>query len=629
MKNLLFLFLPFFAFSQTPQKVSSTIENVTVYFAGASVGRIAKVSLVKGKNQLLFTGISQQIDEESIQLGSKTNLDVSSVKFLLNNQTEENAQKEIGLLNQQKEDIFEKITVEKQNLKVYQREEEMLLKNQTIGGSYAGLKANDLKEAVEFHRTRMQEVLRKQLEINRIIKLLDKDVQKINQKLTEVTENADEKNSEILVELNTKELASNIEISLSYVVMDAGWRPNYNLKVNTIDQPLQLSYKGNIFQYSGEDWKNVKLSLSNSNLKRKGNAPTLEPWSWGTPNDYSAYFKDSQIKKTGFESVFGTVKEVTDNTNLPGVSVHIKGTMLGTVSNGNGFYYLNIPPDLKNKKIELVFSFVGFVTQEKQISDEKTDISLFPASNQLQEVVVTGYGIEKQRNVTGAATQVLYGKAFGLSIQNTRKLIHDTETMTTQNFELIERFTVLADGNEITADLKDMNIPALFEYITVPKIEPEAFLMAKIINWEQYGLLKGDVNLFYEGTFLGKTNLNLTDNDTLTVSLGRDKNIIVKREKIKSFTKNQFVGSKKTDNFQYQTTVRNLKKQAINIVIEDQLPISNNKEVEIFDTETSNGNLNKESGQIQWRHTIAPGHDQKTILKYSVKYPKSGYVEIN
>ena len=149
------------------------------------------------------------------------------------------------------------------------------------------------------------------------------------------------------------------------------------------------------------------------------------------------------------------------------------------------------------------------------------------------------------------------------------------------------------------------------------------------MNWEQYGLLKGDVNLFFEGTFLGKTSLNLTDNDTLTVSLGRDKNIIVKREKIKGFTKNQFVGSKKTDNFHYQTTIRNLKKQPINIIVEDQLPISNNKEVEIFDSEINNGNLNKENGQIQWRKTISPGQDQKITLKYSVKYPKSGYIEIN
>jgi hypothetical protein len=629
MKKLLLLLLPIFSFGQAPQKIQSTIENVTVYYAGASVERIAKVSILKGKNQLLFTGISQQIDEESIQISSKANLDISSVKFLLNNQSEENAQKEIGILNQQKEDVLEKIATEKQNLKVFQREEEMLLKNQAIGGSYAGLKANDLKEAVEFHRTRMQEIFRKQLEINRIIKALDKDVQKINQKLTEVTDKADEKNSEILVELNAKELATNVEIKLGYTVMDAGWRPSYNLKVNSIDQPLQLSYKGNIFQYSGEDWKNVKLSLSNANLKRKGEAPELQPWTWGTPNDYSKYLNETQIKKTGFTSVFGNVKDGEDNSNISGVSVHIKGTVLGTVTNTNGFYYLNIPPDLKNKKIELVFTFIGYVSQEKQINDEKTDIILMQDSQALQEVVVTGYGVQRKSSVTGAVTQILGSKVAGVNVQATKKLVQDTETLTTQNFDLIERFTVLADGNEITADLKDLNIPAQYEYITIPKIEPEAFLTAKIIDWEQYGLLKGDANLFYEGTFLGKTELNLTESDTLTVSLGRDKNIIVKRENIKAYSKSQFIGAKKTDNYQYQISIRNLKKQAVNIVVQDQLPMSNNKEVEIFDTDISGGILNKETGEIQWRQSIGSGQDKKIDLKYSVKYPKSGYVEVN
>jgi Domain of unknown function (DUF4139)/N-terminal domain of unknown function (DUF4140) len=629
MKKFLFLILPLYSFSQSPQKIQSTIENVTVYYAGASVERIAKVSIIKGKNHLLFTGISQQIDEESIQISSKTNLDISSVKFLLNNQSEEVAQKEIGILNQQKEDILEKIVTEKQNLKVFQREEEMLLKNQAIGGSYAGLKANDLKEAVEFHRTRMQEILRKQLEINRIIKGFEKDIQKINQKLTEVTEKADEKNSEVLVELNAKEAATNIEIKLNYIVMDAGWRPSYNLKVNSIDQPLQLSYKGNIFQYSGEDWKNVKLSLSNANLKRKGEAPELQPWTWGSPNDYSKYLNETQIKKTGFTSVFGNVKDGENNGNIAGVSVHIKGTVLGTVTNGNGFYYLNIPPDLKNKKIELVFTFIGYVSQEKQVNDEKTDVVMKTDSKMLEEVVVTGYSTQYKRDVTGSETRILGGKVAGVNVQATKKLVQDTETLTTQNFDLIERFTVLADGNEITADLKDLNIPAQYEYITIPKIEPEAFLTAKIIDWEQYGLLKGDANLFYEGTFLGKTELNLTESDTLTVSLGRDKNIIVKREKLKAYTKSQFIGAKKTDNYQYQISIRNLKKQTVNLVVQDQVPVSNNKEVEIFDTDISGGILNKETGEIQWRQSIGAGQDKNFVLKYSVKYPKSGYVEGN
>jgi hypothetical protein len=624
MKKLLLLFIPFYTFCQAPQRVQSSIENVTVYFAGASIERIAKVNLIKGKNQIIFTGLSQQIDEESIQLSSKTNLDINSIKFILNNQTESKSEKEISLLNIQKEDISEKIKTEKQNLKVYQREEEMLLKNQAIGGSSVGLKAIDLKDAVEFHRTRMQETLRKQLEINRQITALEKEIAKLNQKLTEVTNNADDKNSEILLDINSKEFAPNSEIRLSYIVMDAGWRPSYNLKVNNINQPLNLSYKGNIFQYSGEDWKNVKLSLSNSNLKRKGEAPDLKPWSWGQPNNYSEYFKESEVKKTGFSSVYGNIKDADDNANLPGVVVRIKGTMLGTVTNGNGFYYLNIPNDLKNKKIDLSISYIGYVSIERQVNDEKMDFSLNTDSNGLEEVVVIGYSPEYKRDLAGSRVVLQNNKG-----KEIKKLVEDSESLMAQNFDLIERFTVMADGQEVTADLKELNIPAYYEYITIPKIEPEAFLQAKIIDWEQYGLLKGDMNLFYEGTFLGKTELTLSNSDTLTISLGRDKNIIIKREKIKSYTKNQLIGNKKTENYQYQITARNLKKQAINLKILDQLPISNNKDVEIFDTDIAGGELNKDTNQINWSQILAPNTDKKIILKYSVKYPKSGYVEIN
>lgn len=619
----LILFFPFFCFGQNPIKIASTIEKVTIYFSGAQVSRTAKININQGKNEFVFTGISPQIDKESIQISSPYDLDFSLIKHQLNSQSESAIQTEISSLNQQKIDILDRIESEKQNLKVYQREEEMLLKNQSVGGSYSGLKPADLKEMVDYQRGRMQEILKKQLEIARTVRDIEKELQKINQKLTEITSKSNSSFSEILVSINSKQVIPNCQLTVTYMVNNAGWKPNYNLKVKSVAEPIELLYKSSIYQYTGEDWKNVKLELSNSNLKKTGTAPVLKPWTWGVQNDYSAYFNGIVLADKGVVEVSGIVKDGLDNTPLPGATIQLKGTGLGVSTDVNGFYRLNIPPDLQKSTQTLVFSYIGYLPEERIIKDSRIDVTLKADTRALQEVVVVGYGVQKKTSMTGAVTKVTGEKGKEL-----KRLVIDSETPLTQNYELIEKFTILSDGKEVSAELKEIQIPAEYEYITIPKIEPEAFLNARIIDWEQYGLLNGELNLFFEGTFLGKSNLNLTNNDTLNISLGRDKNIIIKREKLKQYSKSQLIGNKKTDSFNYEISARNLKKQPINLIIEDQIPLSNNKEVEVFDKETTQAEINLQSGKVTWKLNIEPSTEKKVNLKYSVKYPKNGYIEI-
>jgi hypothetical protein len=617
------IFLPIFCVAQKIVKIPSNIEKVTVYFSGAQVIRTAKVNIYQGKNEFIFTGLSPLLNVESIQVSSSHNLDFSIIKHQFSSQSEPSIQTEINLLNQQKISILDKIDTEKQNLKVFQREEEMLLKNQVVGGSYSGLKPSDLKEMVEYQRNRMLEILKKQLDIERTIRDIEKELQKINQKLTEISSNFNKTFSEVSVLINSKTSISDCEITIAYVVNDAGWKPSYNLKVKSVSEPIDLLYKSSIYQYSGEDWKNVKLELSNSNLKKTGNAPTLKPWTWGMQNDYSEYFNGNILTNKTITSVSGIVTDASDNSPLSGVMVQLKGTGLGVSTDVNGFYQINIPPNLQNSKQTLSYSFVGYLPKEEIINTSKMNVSLKADTKTLEEVVVVGYGTQKKTSIVGATTRINNEKG-----KEIKRLVIDSETPLTQNYELIERFTILSDGKEVSAELKEVQIPAEYEFVSVPKIETEAFLNARVIDWEQYGLLNGELNLFFEGTFLGKSKLNLTNNDTLNISLGRDKNILIKREKLKQYSKTQLIGNKKIDSFSYEISVKNLKKQAINIIIEDQIPLSNNKEVEVIDKEANQAEFNSQTGKVSWRLNIEPSKEKKITLKYSVRYPKSGYIEV-
>jgi hypothetical protein len=639
-KLIIALLLPFSALTQPTrnQTVESKIDKVTVFVNGASIVRSAKISLTTGRTELVFQGISPQIDKQSIQLKAEGKFTILSVVHQLSNGNEKSRQEEIAKQEALKADLEEKIRTERNNQLVYKREEELLLKNQNVGGTYAGLKVADLKEAADFQRNRMQEALNKQLEIERNIKKIDKEIQKINQQLTLLTVSQDKTTSEIVVTVSAKENILEIPFSLSYFVQNAGWTPTYDLRVENIAQPLHLAYKANVYQYSGEDWKNVKLSLSTANPKKSGTAPQLQTWLLPFKNNYSHYY--NQVNSSANQSLTQVSGQIrSGNEPIPGVSVQLKGTKFGTVSNANGFYFLNIPPDFDSKAKTLVFSVIGYTNEEVAISSDRQDVTLHEAAQQLQEVVVVGYGTQKREDAVGAVSSYnLEGRSPGIAIRGTSSIndsksqipieLEEKEAPTSQSFDILVPYQIPSDGKVYTVEIKEEEIPALYEHYCVPKIDPEVFLSAKILNWERYKLLNGEANLFFEGTFLGKSTLNLSNSDTLQVWLGRDKNVIVTRTKLKDFQKKQLVGGNKFDTRNFEIVVRNTKKQAITMILEDQFPLSKLKDIMVEDTYAPEAKVNAENGKITWRFSLESTKDKKLTLGYTIKSPKSGMIDV-
>ncbi|MFD2523137.1 DUF4139 domain-containing protein [Emticicia soli] len=612
--------------------VQSTVQQVTVFLNGAQITRSAKISLPIGKSELVFKGISPQINKQSIQVKSEGNFTILSVAHQLGNLLDKTQQDEITKIETQKRQIEDKLNLEKTHLLLFKREEDMLLKNQVVGGQQSGMKVADLKESIDYQRQRMQEVLLKKLELEKNIQKLENDTKNLNQQLTEINAKKDVQMSEIIVSVLAKEAVSNTPVSIAYFVKNAGWTPTYDFRVEKLNQPINISYKANVFQYSGEDWKDVKLTLSTANPYKSGTAPVLQKWVFGQPNDYSDYYEN--INANPYESpseVQGKVISKTDKQPVPGVLVQLKNTNLGTSTDMNGNYKLSIPPNLALHQKVLVFSAVGMKSAEATIISTHINITLNEDVQKLEEVVVTGYAKVASDKIT-APPPYLQGRIAGVSIsreseQRTVPLdITENNAPTSQSFEILIPYTVPSDGKVYTAEIKQENIPAVFEHFVVPKIDTDVFLYAHIIDWEKYKFLEGEASLFVENTFLGKSNLNLSNRDTLSLSFGRDKNVIVNRTKLKSYQKKQFIGSSKIEQFSYEIVARNTKNESINLLIEDQFPTSANKEVSIDDKEAPEAEINTETGKIKWRINLAPNKEHKVFLKYTIKSPKSGLV---
>jgi uncharacterized protein (TIGR02231 family) len=197
------------------------------------------------------------------------------------------------------------------------------------------------------------------------------------------------------------------------------------------------------------------------------------------------------------------------------------------------------------------------------------------------------------------------------------------ESRLNTNFEIDLPYDIPSDGKAYSVSIKEEQIKASYKHYAVPRLDRDAFLVAEISEWENLDLMPGESNIIMDNVYLGKSFIDPnTTQDTLHLSLGRDKRIAIKRMLVKELAKSKVKGETKTENFSYEITVKNNKKQPVDIVLKDQYPVSQVKEVEVILDESSNAEVNEEMGTLNWKISLAAGESKKFGFRYTVRYPK-------
>jgi uncharacterized protein (TIGR02231 family) len=191
------------------------------------------------------------------------------------------------------------------------------------------------------------------------------------------------------------------------------------------------------------------------------------------------------------------------------------------------------------------------------------------------------------------------------------------------DFDIMKKQTINSDGKENLIGLKTYELNTEYIYHTVPKLNDGAFLLAKISDWSQYNLVSGKANIFFEGGFVGTSQINpqITSNELL-LSMGRDNSIVVERLPIKDYESSKFIGANQKETIGYDIIVKNKKSVPIKIEVLDQIPVSQNKHIEVKLEEKGSANYTEENGKLLWTLNIEPRQTQKNKFVYSVKYPK-------
>ena len=159
----------------------------------------------------------------------------------------------------------------------YQGEENLINLNNKLGSNEKGMTVQELKDLATFYRQRTLEIRKKLLGLEKEEYKLNQSRNRIQYQLNQLNASNQKKpTGEIALQLAAN-VSGKISISFTYLTTGAGWSPSYDLRYEGIEKPINLVYKANVYQNSGYDWKDVKLTISNGNPAQNNNRPILNP----------------------------------------------------------------------------------------------------------------------------------------------------------------------------------------------------------------------------------------------------------------------------------------------------------------------------------------------------------------
>ncbi|MFH0894229.1 MAG: DUF4139 domain-containing protein [Bacteroidota bacterium] len=197
------------------------------------------------------------------------------------------------------------------------------------------------------------------------------------------------------------------------------------------------------------------------------------------------------------------------------------------------------------------------------------------------------------------------------------------------DFEIKTPYSIPADNKVYFVDIQAQELPATFKYISIPKMDKDAFLVASVTGWENLNLIEGKANIYYGGTFIGESYIDTRfADDSLEISLGRDKKVAVTRTKKQDLSGKNLIGTNRKENFTYEITVRNNNSVPIVVELQDQVPISQETDIKVDVNETSKATPDPLNGKLVYNFKLNPSETKVITISFSVQYPKHRKVSI-
>jgi hypothetical protein len=621
--------------------IDSSIDRVTVFFNGAEVERTARVTLPRGTTTIKAEGLAYQLNPKSIQVKGSDNLSIISVRHETRQPRYTSNSAEAERITSESEKLRFQVSDLQNQIYVLGQEEMILMENRNLKNEKGGTSVSDIQTAAEFYRQRLNQIRRLMLDHNQTIASINKEITRLNNQLNNLNPENKKYTSEVFITVESKSPTPE-KLVIRYFVPAAGWKPEYEFRVDDVSKPLRIVYKATIFQTTGEDWNHAKISLSSGNPVKTTGKPVLLPWYFNQPQPVNI----PSISFAGSTLLQGQVTDQQSGDPLAYANVVVTQEQqykYGAATDPNGFFALH---SLQPGYYELTANYIGYQQSYPQ--------SIYLAEGQqlnqnivLQPVVQTLAEVKSISAVSDSYTSyddmsVSYSASAPVNvnyINSTEDIAYRVKAPEVRVMNLISNqmvrkvseleyqietpVTINGNGREVAVRIKEVSTPADYIYHTVPQIDPDVFLMAGVPGWSKLDLLTGPATIFFENTFVGETSLDITKTtDTLQISLGRDKNIVVERKSDKIESGRKTFGKTVRDLIGWEVTVKNNRQTEIRLVVEEQIPVSNSPEIKINMIRHGDAKYNNKNGFLKWETTLLPAGSKKLNYQYEIEYPE-------
>ncbi|MDH4474434.1 MAG: mucoidy inhibitor MuiA family protein [Fluviicola sp.] len=660
-------FLPLLAMAQDDKKISAPISQVTVFTSGAQIKHTKSVDLTGGKQVVVFEKLTDFVDPNSIQLKSSSNATILSVRTRKDFDEVAIAKQDVDAMNAKRKTYETEERKLRDEYSVLLYDEQLLLKNNDLGSQQVAVKIAELKEASTFFHTKLTEIqLRKsQLEdeIEVVIRAINQLEQEINTRRSLPVKNY----TEIQVELDVSS-AGKIDFEFSYITPNASWKPYYDMRSNGVGAPVLLEAKGLVTQNTGENWDQVQLILSTNDPYDNTQEATIDPWYL---NYYTAAPRRPIIPRPTMtynysgETVYGEVIDAVSGEPLAFAKIQMNSDPNTSVStDASGRFSFVVPRGETAYNV----NYLGYNGETVYIDRPFRKIMLYPQTIAMEGISspFSGSGGERGGRGNGSGLEYDYvGNTQQEIVLSANREVESIDEVTIQTrgsrrdqekakyyyangdtkadldyeqsiatavekdlrmeFQINTPFSIPSDNADHRVAISTYEMPAVYEYHAVPKLDPSVYLVAQISGWEKLNLLNGESNLYFDGTFIGKSYVDVNSTkDTLSFSLGKDRKLVVERKQSEENTKTRAVGNRTKYEVQWDFTIRNNGAASIPFIMKDHFPISINDDIKVKQGNYVGAVLNEKTGILTWRNTINKGETKQFSFNYSVDYSKGG-----
>ena len=620
------------------------IEKAVVYNTKAQIFRAQTITLKKGVNVFVCSDIPHNVDIKSLRV------EVPNARILrLVPTVEEKEQFDIKEINT----LLDKIYAVDQDIKILQKESSVLQSQYNLLTNITAPNApqkdaplslaRNWKSNVDFFESRQTALATKRYRIKQKLRKKRKEMEELRiQAQPYQYQSITKKQVQVLIFIDSSK-EQKVELDLQYFTSNAYWEPIYHLDYNPQQDTIELKTAALVNQSSGENWNNIELELSTSTLRGSITVPKLKSWILAEKKEYIPKAKaksrsrntskerfDAPQKKVSLKEAQKGSQKLAMQNQVQSIQTltqqkETKSTQIQRSAPSYSYAADAEPQVIYKEKTEIDFEAVDIEGQLKKpqgmITVERSRAEFAPLI-QLREQFNL---VDPNSNIQGYGGYHDNPRKKEMLLQSSLRKQVETGGLD-YRWNAPSTVNINSDAQPVKVPLESNTFPVKTFYEATPSISKNAYLSAIIQNPSDKPILRGKTHIFIGDSYAGSEQLDTTGpKGEMSLALGMDENIRLKHNIIPTQYSKGLIGSLDITEYKVKIEVGNYKDKEIDIRIFDQIPLSEQEEVQI-ELLTKDLSPNK-NGIITWDITV-PAQKTKVIeFAYKIQRPKNWIIK--